>query len=307
MAMNPRFPIISLGDAISRAKTIYEREHLSTLAPAAMAEAMGYKGLNGASLRMIGALRQYGLIEGRGEGAKISKDAQTLIIDDPTSPDYVAAIRRIALNPQVFLDIRKQFPGQASERNIAISLEKKGFKPDAAAEAAKNFKETMALVPAESEGYNSEESVDAPASGDGMQTHVSTAPRPAMRPPASEPALQPGAPLRVVMNGDRLDIQASVDLAGLKKLKEMLTKFEGILEMMAPEVSHELSPPPGDAAYRAAQATGIKPAQMPFMITQAQKQQLGDLGYSEDAIRNMTPQQSLDVLAAGLPPLPYSK
>jgi len=48
-------------------------------------------------------------------------------------------------------------------------------------------------------------------------------------------------------------------------------------------------------------------AQVPFMITQAQKQQLRDLGYSEDAIRNMTPQQSLDVLAAGLPPLPYSK
>jgi hypothetical protein len=49
------------------------------------------------------------------------------------------------------------------------------------------------------------------------------------------PLLSPGGPLRVVMNGDRLDIQASVDLAGLKKLKEMLTKFEGILEMMAPD------------------------------------------------------------------------
>jgi hypothetical protein len=35
------------------------------------------------------------------------------------------------------------------------------------------------------------------------------------------------------MNGGRLDIQASVDLAGLKKLKEILTKYEGILEMMA--------------------------------------------------------------------------
>jgi hypothetical protein len=38
--------------------------------------------------------------------------------------------------------------------------------------------------------------------------------------------------LRVVMNGNRLDIQASVDLAGLKKLKDMLTEHEGILEMM---------------------------------------------------------------------------
>ena len=39
---------------------------------------------------------------------------------------------------------------------------------------------------------------------------------------------------RIVMNGDRLDIQASVDLTGLKKLQEMLTKYQGILEMMQP-------------------------------------------------------------------------
>src|SRR5262249_13113734 len=78
MAMTPRYPTVSLTEAISRAKMIYEKEHMSTLAPKALAEAMGYKGLSGASLRMIAALRQYGLIEGRGDDAKISKDAQTL-------------------------------------------------------------------------------------------------------------------------------------------------------------------------------------------------------------------------------------
>jgi hypothetical protein len=63
-------------------------------------------------------------------------------------------------------------------------------------------------------------------------------PRPATRAIPMESNLSPGgAPLRVVMNGDRLDIQASVDLAGLKKLKEMLTKFEGILEMLGPNDS----------------------------------------------------------------------
>jgi hypothetical protein len=36
------------------------------------------------------------------------------------------------------------------------------------------------------------------------------------------------------MNGDRLDIQASVDLEGLKKLRTMLEKYQGILEMMQP-------------------------------------------------------------------------
>jgi hypothetical protein len=45
----------------------------------------------------------------------------------------------------------------------------------------------------------------------------------------------PAVPLRVVMNGNRLDIHASVDLEGLKKLQAMLAKYQGILEMMGNE------------------------------------------------------------------------
>lgn len=56
------------------------------------------------------------------------------------------------------------------------------------------------------------------------------------RPTPMEASPQLGtAPLRVVMNGNRLDIQASVDLDGLKKLQTMLEKYQGILEMMQPE------------------------------------------------------------------------
>jgi hypothetical protein len=44
------------------------------------------------------------------------------------------------------------------------------------------------------------------------------------------------------MNGNRLDIQASVNLAGLKKLKDMLTKYESILEMMVEDSGRGLDP-----------------------------------------------------------------
>jgi hypothetical protein len=49
----------------------------------------------------------------------------------------------------------------------------------------------------------------------------------------------PTSPLRVIMNGNRLDIQASVDLEGLKKLQEMLSKYQGILEMMEPTTNDQ--------------------------------------------------------------------
>jgi hypothetical protein len=35
---------------------------------------------------------------------------------------------------------------------------------------------------------------------------------------------------------NRLDIQASVDLEGLKKLRTMLEKYQGILEMMQTDI-----------------------------------------------------------------------
>jgi hypothetical protein len=48
---------------------------------------------------------------------------------------------------------------------------------------------------------------------------------------------QPTPPIgkpRIVMNGGHLDIQASVDLVGLKQLQTMLQKYAEILEMMTP-------------------------------------------------------------------------
>ncbi|MGA8155783.1 MAG: hypothetical protein WB822_06120 [Rhodoplanes sp.] len=56
-----------------------------------------------------------------------------------------------------------------------------------------------------------------------------------LKPSAGTPPIIPTSPLRVIMNGDRLDIQASVDLEGLKKLRTMLEKYQGILEMMQPD------------------------------------------------------------------------
>src|SRR5881409_3213015 len=84
---SPRYPNVSLPDAISKAKMIYNKEHMSPLTPQVAAEAMGYSGLNGASLKMISSLKKYSLLEGRGDDVRLTKDAQTLIIEDSSSPD----------------------------------------------------------------------------------------------------------------------------------------------------------------------------------------------------------------------------
>jgi hypothetical protein len=50
--------------------------------------------------------------------------------------------------------------------------------------------------------------------------------------------------------------------------------------------------------------TAESSAQMPFMITNAQKEALRKKGFSDDQIANMTPESAHQVLGV-LPPLPY--
>jgi hypothetical protein len=59
----------------------------------------------------------------------------------------------------------------------------------------------------------------------------------------------------------------------------------------------------GAAAPRAAAGAG---GQVPFMITQAQKEALREKGFEDDKIATMTPEKAHQLLGL-LPPLPYAK
>ncbi len=233
---SPNYPNLDLGAALEAVRPALKAENRNKMARSVLARHMGYNSLNGRALTKLGAVRAFGLIDGTGDDLKISDDAVTALV----SPDkggfvYRDALERLALKPQLFVDIKKQFPATLpSEQNLAFWLVQQGYTQDAAGKAAKNYLTTMRLVYDESGAYNPGENVE-----DDMQTEATAGmSRPATpRTPAPPPEMKvvPGAPLRVVMNGDRLDIQASVDLEGLKKLQAMLQKYQSILEMMQPD------------------------------------------------------------------------
>lgn len=143
---SPRYPNIPISEAIQKVRAIYEQEQTDPASAEVMAEHMGYKGLNGASLKALSSLRKYNLLEGRGDDLRVSRDAQTLILDPADSPSYRESLRRCAYGPELFASLRNQFKGNPSERNVAVYLEKQGFKRSGAALAAKNFLETVALI-----------------------------------------------------------------------------------------------------------------------------------------------------------------
>lgn len=230
VSRSPRYPNLSLSEAIAKAKAIYSKEHMSAMTPQVAAEAMGYNGINGSSLKTISSLKKYGLLDGRGDDVRLTKDAQTLIIDDPASPDYKSAISRCAMAPEIYAEIRQQFPGVASDRNISVYLEKQGFKPDAAAAVAKNYRDSMALVSADSAQYGERED-------DGGEDKEAPEGRRQSPPPPSGNKVQTMAGERELTTG-LLSKEAKFRLivsgpVGVKEIERLISKLEFDKEILA--------------------------------------------------------------------------
>jgi hypothetical protein len=153
---SPNYPAIDLGAALEAVRPAWKAEHRNKMPKAVLARHLGYGSLNGRALGKIGAVRAYGLVEGAGNELRISDDAVIAL----TSPDkagfvYKDAMLRLALKPQLFLDLRNENPDRLpSEDNLQFQLVQKGFTEDAAGKAAKNFLATMRLVFDGAEAHN---------------------------------------------------------------------------------------------------------------------------------------------------------
>jgi hypothetical protein len=146
---SPRYPSLSLVDAIERAKLIFEKERTSPATRVVIARALGYAGISGASAVVIGSLRQYGLLIGHGESLRLSDLAVALIHAPMSSSEYLAAVRTAAQAPSLFAEIATHFGGNVpSDENLKYFLLKRAFSPEASVVAARAFKETIAFVAA---------------------------------------------------------------------------------------------------------------------------------------------------------------
>jgi hypothetical protein len=235
---SPNYPALDLAAALKAARKALDKDNRNKMSQSALAKHLGHDSLSGPALGKIGALRAYGLVDGKGDELRITDTAVHALMGPVGSTERTGAIAILATRPKLFQDINKDFATIPSLDNLKFWLIKREFAPDAAEKAAKCYLATMRVVHGGGPEYDSSEP-EPETDEDMMQTQPASSPRPATRAPQVEAVPVSGLPLRVVMNGDRLDIQASVDLAGVKKLKEMLTKYESILELMKPETNEK--------------------------------------------------------------------
>jgi len=143
---SPNCPQISFEEAILKGRKVYEKEQAHEAPKSAVAEDLGYSGLNGRALSMIGALRQYGILEGNSEGLCVTEDAVAYYELDE-GVDRTEAMERMIFRPPFFDALRQTFPGiLPSEATLKHHLIKEGFLPRAAEDVVRVYRANVALV-----------------------------------------------------------------------------------------------------------------------------------------------------------------
>jgi|SRR5215470_4610713 len=153
---SPNYPTTDLGTALELIRPAFKAENRNKMSRAVLANHMGDKTLHGRALTKLGAVRAYGLIEGSGDELRLSDDAVFVLASpDQINVHYREALERLAFKPQLFRDIKEQFPSTLpSEHNLSFWLVQQHFTQEAAGKAAKSFLSTMRLVYSQPEEYN---------------------------------------------------------------------------------------------------------------------------------------------------------
>lgn len=171
---SPNYPAIGLPLAIEAAGKLWQKEKRTAVPPGVAVEAMGYRGLSGASRTVLAALRQYGLV-GSGDGTvSVSDLAVDILVHEIGSVERVEAIKKAAEAPELFQELRQSHPDASDGAITSYLISKRRFSPDGAKKATRSFRETLLLVSRGEEGYNKASGNYEAAQGDLMTAPFST-------------------------------------------------------------------------------------------------------------------------------------
>jgi hypothetical protein len=297
---SPEYQAIGLKEAIEKVRLIWTKDYQNKVPKQVIAEHMGFKSLNGASLPIIAALSKFGLLGGRGDESFVSDLGLQIVAHEPGTPERIKAVKEAAALPELFLELDGKFPGgKASDSAIRSYLLTQKFIPSAADTAIRSYRDTKQLVEEESVGHTpAAQMPEGPTVQPLRQDYAAGSAGAHKRQAGHEPyetTYMPASgaePFRVSFTGNGIEITAKLTtpevaddlIRAVSALKLLLRPTETAARPEIPLVRSDISSP--------------SHAGIPFMITHAQKEKLRNAGMSDDQIRNMTPQEAQDRLAA---------
>jgi hypothetical protein len=163
---------MGLPEAITRVAGVHEKEQHLAAPREVVANHLGFKSLNGSSLKALSSLLKYGLLEKvQGDQRRVT-DLAVRILHPTDEADKRAAIIEAANHPALFKEIANNWPnGSPSDENLKAWLIRRHFAADAVNDVIKAYRDTMDLVAREAGANNS------PLKKSGAPTAIPTAPQ----------------------------------------------------------------------------------------------------------------------------------
>lgn len=143
---SPNYPKLPLEQAVEVVRQFHKRVGKSKMKREAVAGALGYSGLSGASLTTIGALNQYGLIVSDESGLVSITPLAVNILHPTDERQEQEAKMTAALTPKVFNILYTEGFHHATEQTISNNLIQNGFTPDGASRAASVYLQNISFT-----------------------------------------------------------------------------------------------------------------------------------------------------------------
>ena len=147
---SPRYPRVNLTKAIDLARRLYDGAHQSKIDADTAAKVIGYtNSSSGAAAGALGALRQYGLVDGL-RGDVCVSDLAMRILQPMDAAERIDALHEAANRPDIFAQIMRQFDSELPRADapiFAFLVRQVGFSQRGAAEVVEVLRETFADLP----------------------------------------------------------------------------------------------------------------------------------------------------------------
>jgi hypothetical protein len=231
---SPRYPRISLGDAIGYARRLYDEGHRAKVDADTAARLMGFSGKSGASAIALGALRQYGLVDGLRGDMQIS-DLAMRILQPMSRDEEDEAKLEAAFQPDVFDALSAHFDGEFPKSDEPIKahlIRSMGFSQIGAGECVSSLRKTLEDIERssfQSVGRTlpvSSELIAASLDQDAQESYASPEHRPTVQAPDIQSEL-----VRIPLSKSctaELRLLGEIDQAAIDRLVQYIELMRGV-------------------------------------------------------------------------------
>lgn len=249
---SPNFPTVPLAQAIGLVEKIFREDRTNSIDKEVAARHMGYTGLTGRTLKLLGALSQYGLTEKVGKGQiRVSRNAVSILHWSDES-ERTEAIAKAGTSPALFRRIRDAFEDNPSDRTLTSYLIKEGFTDSAIPAVLKSYKETNRFLAengvSESYGRGGNDDAESFSDEEEDEEEMKHSATPSASVAAPAPVAAPTMPAPAAHGPLAVNFDAkSVTVTGKTTVPSELREFISVLTAMA-DLFEKLAPTPKEGA-----------------------------------------------------------